>query len=203
MTPGHHLTKEQLDNGIRSDQELYTDFGNAYNNGSIEHYGVLADDVRVSIGTNPAKFHPIDASNHGKTKAFVRELLKEYEKTLIHWRVSGTHGSYGDSLPTIKPKGSPVMMVYTHHHMCRNSSLLEQCAGLLDSDAAFETVPGGGLNALGGRRMILQEDNQTLRLEVGAAAVARRRGQGSRTPTSVKKQTLGMNSLVPSHSMPA
>lgn len=44
------------------------------------------------------------------------------------------------------------MMVYMHHHMCKNPSLLEQCAGLLDADTAFETVPGGGLNSGTGRK---------------------------------------------------
>ena len=151
---GQHLTKEQLDAGIKVDQELYTDFGIAYNDESIESYGILAEPEQAcDIEANPARFQLIDSSNWVKTKTFVNDLFKEYESSLLRWRVSGTHGQYAEKLCDIKPHDNATsLMVYMHHFMCLNNTLLEQCAGMLDADTAFETVPGGGLNSSSGRR---------------------------------------------------
>ena len=145
---GKSLTKDQLDAGELSDQQLFTDFLIAYNVST--KYGEIAFDNSASVTTNPSTFRPIPTTEWQKAKKRFFQLMKAYEDVIKHMRKSGTHAGFLPSLEEIvlsKEKSTTPLMIYLHQHMQKNKDMLEPCIGFLPGGVAFESTPGGALNS--------------------------------------------------------
>jgi hypothetical protein len=126
---GQLLDKDNLDNGIKIDKNLFLDFLVEYNDRSNEAYGKPAYDLRGL--KHPNEFDQYPSNKWEALKKQFNKLGSEYEKSLQRWRKSGTHCDYND-LDDISPSGTTsAIMFYMHDYMQVNPELLSSCDSFL------------------------------------------------------------------------
>lgn len=139
---GLNLTKDDLENKKKVDQELFTILIVEYNDASNALYGLHAfKDIPQKV--DPSKFQriPDNAWKHALEK--FKNLSKEYEQHIKAWTKSGNHGRFdelsADDLKAIDPditKCTSKYMIYMHYYMRLHHNILATCVALLPSDVA-------------------------------------------------------------------
>jgi len=139
---GANLTKDDLENKRKVDQELFTTVILEYNDESNASYGLHAfKDVPQKVNPSVFKKVPVTAWRHALEK--FKNVVKEYEQHIKAWTKSGNHGRFdelsADDLKAIDPdieKCTSKYMIYMHYFMRLHHNILATCIALLPSDVA-------------------------------------------------------------------
>ena len=136
-TRGQSLTKDQMTDGIKTDELLFRDFIVLYNN--KERFN---DDEypELQVKGDPSSFDPITSWMDART--FFRKLMKDYETCLVNWKKSGNHGAFDDtqSLPFKDFRKNRGDMLYLHEFAHSTPEVLNKCISQLNADAFYESI---------------------------------------------------------------
>ena len=132
------MTKNQLTDGLKTDEPLFRDFTVLYNN--KERFN---DDEQPHLevgGVDPSTFDRITSWMDART--FFRRLMKDYDTCLANWKKSGNHGAFGDTQPLPfrdfrKNRGD---MLYLHEFAHLVPDVLNQCITQLNDDVFHESI---------------------------------------------------------------
>ena len=90
-TKGKSLTKDQLTEGMKQDENLHTLIATEYNKNIPEYAGNAHPDVEEGRNSNPGSYSPIAWQ---KSKTTFTSLCNEYDKCFYNWKRSGFHGKF-------------------------------------------------------------------------------------------------------------
>jgi len=135
---GESLTKEHLQEGIKTDQPLHEAIIKQYNT-----EGLHDDDAWPSVGLKGSaelKLKPIHWKQSQKTLA---NLIREYEKCFVNFKKSGNHGDFGEA-----EQGSPFAdfvqnnqsLLYLHQFVYKYPHVLDKITGSLPSQVFSESI---------------------------------------------------------------
>ena len=88
---GQSLTKEQMTEGLKTDELLHKEIILEYNN--KEKHNMIAHKVGC-WGAHPSKFAPITWQ---QSKETLSAVVREYEKCFNNWKLSGNHRGFGEN----------------------------------------------------------------------------------------------------------
>ena len=135
-TRGKSLNKDQMTDGLKTDELLFRDFIVLYNN--KEDYN---DDEHPELGVkgDPSSFNAITWE---AARTFFRSLLKDYDGCLANWKKSGNHGGFGDNQkkPFDDFKKNRGDMLYLHEFAHQVPDVLKHVLTQLNADAFHESI---------------------------------------------------------------
>ena len=135
-TRGKSLSKDQMTDGLKTDELLFRDFIVLYNN--KEDYN---DDEYPELGVkgDPSSF---DAITWEAARTFFRSLLKDYDGCLANWKKSGNHGAFGDNQkrPFDDFKKNRGDMLYLHEFAHQVPDVLKHVLTQLNANAFHESI---------------------------------------------------------------
>lgn len=139
---GANLTKDDLENKKKVDQELFTTLIVEYNDDTNKAYGTHAF-KNIPQKVDPAIFRKIPRTAWRNALQKFKDFVKEYEEHIRAWTKSGNHGRFdeltAEDLKVINPdidKCTSKYMIYMHYYMQLHHELLSTCVALLPRDVA-------------------------------------------------------------------
>lgn len=139
---GRVLTAGDLEDGKKTDQDLFTHFLVQYNDADNLSYASHAFE-QVDDFVNAANFFPFPTTEWENAKRRFAELMSEYEK--LRNRRSGFHNDFAErmaeEMKTSTTHTYPLML-YLHRFLERNESILDTCLSYLPCDVFSESTSG-------------------------------------------------------------
>ena len=126
------LKKDELTQGLGSDEKLYRSFFDEYNNKFASDYSRNAFScVTISAKNHPSKFEQIHPDNWMKAKTAFNEVLKDYEVAFINWKHSGTHTDMHNVITKLPFEnfGKTCILRYFHEHIKNYKDLFQSFTG--------------------------------------------------------------------------
>ncbi len=170
---GANLTKDDLENKRKVDQELFSIITVEYNDKSNVSYGLHAfTDFPQKVDPSNFKIIPLTAWKYVLKK--FKQLVKEYEQHIKAWTKSGNNGRFhelsANDLNAIDPdiaKCTSKYMIYMHYFMRQHHSILATCIALLPSDVARRSTK---------RREMSSNNTVRVRKESGSSEAGEKEG---------------------------
>jgi hypothetical protein len=139
---GANLSKDDLENRTKVDQELFAAVITEYNDNSNVSYGLHAFN-NIPQKVDPSIFTKIPTTAWKHVRDKFKNIVKEYEHHIKAWTRSGNHGRFDElsanDLKAIDPdinKCTSKYMIYMHYFMRQHHNILATCVALLPNDVA-------------------------------------------------------------------
>ncbi len=153
---GRVLTAGDLEDGKRTDQDLFQNLLIQYNDSDNPSYSRHAFE-QVDDFVDAADFSPFPTTEWENARRKFGELMADYEK--LHNRRSGIHGSFAETMAEDMKTSSThtyPLMLYLHGFLEMDQSLLDTCLYYLPSDVFSQSTsrpprPHKPTNKSGGR----------------------------------------------------
>ena len=127
---GRTLSREDLDRGLQTDELLYREVLQEYNDNFKSEYGQSAfPDINLDKQSLPINFTPINPNNWKKALTKFNALTRKYETCFNRWKVSGNHGDFEDINSFGSFAGSDRSILYFHRFSHANPNVLEKMIG--------------------------------------------------------------------------
>jgi len=144
---GENLTKDQLTEGMKTDEELHRLIVKQYNNPD-KHNEFAWPQLRRGVDGDPAfdpKKGPIVWMQSVEA---LKKVLKDYEYCVQNWQLSGNHAGFGDydptkaSLPFSQFILANKTLLYVHEFVHLYPNVFEKATGKLPPGAFSESIKG-------------------------------------------------------------
>ena len=124
---GKSLTRKELENKDRVDQDIWVDVFVAYLDSDCNHYGKHAFDS-LAMAKDPSKFQQvgIGVNDWAKFQKRFNALMGEYEKKIQASKVSGYHGD-----PLQDCKNDELLYLHAYMSIPANDGMYSSCCALL------------------------------------------------------------------------
>ena len=139
---GESLTKEQMTEGLKTDELFHKEILLEYNN--KDKHNDLAHDIASCNGNHPSKFLPITWQ---QSKQTMDTFFREYEKSFKAWKLSGNHGGFGEKNTDVgEPKpfknfiNNVNSLLYLHEFVYQFPDVLSKVFGELPAWAFRESI---------------------------------------------------------------
>jgi len=145
-TRGKPLNKDELTDGMKTDEELHRLIATEYNDRSNKHYGTNAFPSQ-KIRANSFVFSSITWQ---KSMSTLKDYMKEYEYAFNKWKLSGTHEVMEENISKIvanKPfsdfSNNAGAILYIHEFVYAFPSVFQKSIGTLPETAFSESISFG------------------------------------------------------------
>ena len=146
---GENLTKDELTEGIKTDEELHKLIIKEYNNPD-KHNEFAWPQLRCGVDGDPVfdpKKGPIVWTQSVEA---LKKVLKDYEYCVQNWQLSGNHKGFGDydpskpALPFSKFIQANKALLYVHEFVHLYPNVFEKATGKLPQGVFTESIEGYG-----------------------------------------------------------
>lgn len=140
---GKSLNKDELTEGLKTDQVLHEKIAEEYNDKNNKSHGKVAF---PSLGDfencHPSTFSRITWQ---QSIAVFKKIVKEYEYAFNNWKLSGTHEEMIDNVTTMIEApfsnfAKAGTVLYFHEYVSQYPGFLDKATGALPGDAFSESI---------------------------------------------------------------
>ena len=143
---GEPLTKDQLTEGLKTDEILHRSIIKEYNN--PEKHNIDAFPQLQNCRGDPSKMSGrIEWTQSAK---MLKDIVRDYEKCFNNWKLSGNHGAFGETDTTKEriPFSQFIMnnhsLLYLHEFVYQFPNIFEKMTGKLPEGCFSESIGDDG-----------------------------------------------------------